>query len=676
MDAALGEALRVWVNTFDSVTVKAETLQDLTDGVALYEVMAEISPTTFDTSMLKYGVKDNWRLKASNVKRLTNGITDFYSDELFMDTSHLDIPDANDIAQSNNTEALVKLVMLVLGAVINCDNKEEYIHRMASLDVDVQAALMKAIQEIMQKQPTGSWGQDGDDLGATPSSKSSLAAGSSTGDEEVFQKMKAEISILQGEKDDLLNRNKDLQKEIGYLRETLKTEQTRAEELEEAVAHLKNYEDPRTPAGKALFDLKRENDRLKEDNDSLEHQKHTLQNENGDLHGQIDSLHRQLDELVEAAGQAKQWKDEADVLRAKMAKVDQMEQAIDTYKKKLEEMSDLKAHLRALENQNKELLTAKLELEDKTNRHRGLKTQLDENRATAASLELGYQELQVARDQALASAKEAREQVATLEAERQRHLDTIADMKEHIEELEMQVASSGPSQRGGGLGGLGLLAPTINTAPDAEEVAKLERELARLKKELAEERSRPQPTAAASSSQTNEELVEARRQISELTAKYQTLLAKSTEQQGMQGGSREADLLVQLDQLLMEKNTLTARVKRAEEERDQHKKMLEHELQQGVGVEFETQLLSLRNLVNEKDLELSQLKQAHRERERKWQNEQQLIVAAWYELGLRYEKLRMGERAAQANQSGSWLKRQRESAMDRFGPKVASRQDR
>lgn len=92
------------------VTVPTETLDDLTDGVALFEVMAEMyverwllstslyflrslyaphdiavtcccvhsAPDIFDLSYVKRDVKDNARLKERNVRELCKGISEYY----------------------------------------------------------------------------------------------------------------------------------------------------------------------------------------------------------------------------------------------------------------------------------------------------------------------------------------------------------------------------------------------------------------------------------------------------------------------------------------------------------------------------------------------------------------------------------------------------------------------
>eukprot|EP00124_Ichthyophonus_hoferi_P002824 Ihof_evm4s212 gene=Ihof_evmTU4s212 len=654
MDHTLGEALRVWVNGFEGVTEKAETLADLTDGVALYELMAEVAPMSFDTSMLKYGVKDNWRLKASNVKRLINGMMDMYNDELFMDTSTMDVPEANEIAQNGDVVQVIALVKLALGCVINCDNKEVYIQKMASLDVSVQTALMNVIQEIIQKHPS-SWGQEGEEMATSETSKN-IPSTSDFNDDESFQNMKNEISLLQSEKHNLENKNKELSREMAYVRETLSTEKDKNAELEEKIEQYKNYEDPATPSGKALTAAKKENERLKEDLDSIDHQRHTLKLENVELLTQIDALHKQIDELTDDAGRNKHWKDEVDIMKTRMEKIDQMEEAIDTYKQKLEQMSDLMAHVKALELQNKELANSKLQLEDRLNRHKGLKTQLDENKINAASMEQSVQDLLFARDQAQEEAKAAQEQVRLLEDEKQRHLDTITDMKETIEGLEMQVADTPISNRAS-FGGLGLLSAPLPLTVDTEAVANLQMEIAHLKKDLAEEREKSaeviqKAQAPVPDKKLMKELRDTKRQLKRLMLERQsgtvnTPPTPTGEDRGRDGDKpkEDGDLLVQIDSLLMEKNSLVAKLKRVSDERDQHKRMLEHELQQGVGVEYEAQLLSLRNQVNEKDLEVSTMKQAFKESERKWQMEQQMIVTAWYELGHRYEKLRIGERA-------------------------------
>ena len=50
--------------------------------------------------------------------------------------------------EHNNSKELGRLLQLVLGCAVNCDDKHEYIRRIMNLEESVQHAVMKAIQDV------------------------------------------------------------------------------------------------------------------------------------------------------------------------------------------------------------------------------------------------------------------------------------------------------------------------------------------------------------------------------------------------------------------------------------------------------------------------------------------------------------------------------------------------
>ena len=52
------------------------------------------------------------------------------------------------IASENDTEEIEKLVQLVLGCVVQCENNQEYIQRITSLSESSQSELMVRIQKV------------------------------------------------------------------------------------------------------------------------------------------------------------------------------------------------------------------------------------------------------------------------------------------------------------------------------------------------------------------------------------------------------------------------------------------------------------------------------------------------------------------------------------------------
>lgn len=58
------------------------------------------------------------------------------------------MPDVNAIGESTDMVELGRLLQLILGCAVNCDEKHEYIQRIMAMEEAVQHGVMNAIQEV------------------------------------------------------------------------------------------------------------------------------------------------------------------------------------------------------------------------------------------------------------------------------------------------------------------------------------------------------------------------------------------------------------------------------------------------------------------------------------------------------------------------------------------------
>jgi len=69
-DAARQHAMVEFLGTFPTLSgAPPEELSDLSDGVALFEVLSEIAPNHFDPTTIARHLGDNWALKSSNLRK-------------------------------------------------------------------------------------------------------------------------------------------------------------------------------------------------------------------------------------------------------------------------------------------------------------------------------------------------------------------------------------------------------------------------------------------------------------------------------------------------------------------------------------------------------------------------------------------------------------------------------
>ncbi|XP_037087185.1 protein Hook homolog 3-like [Pollicipes pollicipes] len=97
----LSSNLLKWLETFHAGK-NATKPEDISDGVIIATVLHEIEPLWFDDAWLgkiKTDAGGNWRLKVSNLKKVTQGINDYLADSLELNIAHLTQPDVNKLGE-------------------------------------------------------------------------------------------------------------------------------------------------------------------------------------------------------------------------------------------------------------------------------------------------------------------------------------------------------------------------------------------------------------------------------------------------------------------------------------------------------------------------------------------------------------------------------------------------
>lgn len=120
-------------------------------------------------SKIKFEVGSNWRLKVSNLKKVTSSSMEYYSDSLNLALTDFTAPDVVKIAEKHDLVELGRLLQLILGCAVNCAQKQNYITQIMSLEESLQCSIMNALQELETV-----W------QGTTPSARTSLSIASTT----------------------------------------------------------------------------------------------------------------------------------------------------------------------------------------------------------------------------------------------------------------------------------------------------------------------------------------------------------------------------------------------------------------------------------------------------------------------------------------------------------------
>ncbi|XP_021076486.1 protein Hook homolog 2 [Mus pahari] len=132
--AELCGSLLTWLQTFQ-VSPPCASPQDLSSGLAIAHVLNQIDPSWFNDEWLQ-GISEDpspsWRLKVRKLEKILQSLVEYSKDVLGHPVSDQHLPDVSLIGEFSNPAELGKLLQLVLGCAISCEKKQGM--RGASLD--------------------------------------------------------------------------------------------------------------------------------------------------------------------------------------------------------------------------------------------------------------------------------------------------------------------------------------------------------------------------------------------------------------------------------------------------------------------------------------------------------------------------------------------------------------
>ncbi|XP_053957392.1 protein hook [Anastrepha ludens] len=361
------QSLIEWFKTLN-LTAPHSNLEELSDGVALAQALNQFAPEVFTNLWLsKINSGINWRLKMSNLKKVIEGVYDYYSDVLSYSLADFPRPDAQRIAEKCDAGELERLLQLVLGCAVNCVAKQDYIRQIMSLEESLQANIMRALQDL-----ESTW-QGGKGSLLCPSSSLSIA--------------NFDYKILQEERDALAqkcfeaeNKMLLLVEEKSGMQQELAKLQVEVERLTSNIAAIGDDGVSLGPvqAGSARYsELRRQLDRMKEELIQSDATREDLKLKVQQQEKEIQSMQQRIDELTKNTSELIQLKDEVDVLRESNDKLKEYEIQLETYKKRLEEYNDLKKHSKILEERNADYVQQIMQFEEDAKKSATLKGQVE-----------------------------------------------------------------------------------------------------------------------------------------------------------------------------------------------------------------------------------------------------------------------------------------------------------
>ncbi|KAK2835782.1 hypothetical protein Q5P01_016266 [Channa striata] len=422
---ALVDSLIIWLQTFN-IPAPCRTVEDLTTGAAISQALHQIDPAWFSDqwlSRIKTDVEGNWRLKMNNLKKILQMVVNYYNEVLAQEISDFTSPDLAKIAEHSHPVEMGRLLQLVLGCAVRCEHKQEYIQIIMTLEESVQHVVMTAIQELMSKETMAPFGAE------------------LSGDlEQQLKKALEDLAELLAEKEALAQRCEELDIQVAVLQEERNSLLAENDVLTDRANQLDTFDDPSTPSGRKHSQLQQQLETLQEENFRLEAAKDDYRIHCEELEKQLIEVQHRNDELTSLAEESRALKDELDVLRNCSDRVVMLEASVETYKRKLENLGDLKRQMKLLEENNMTYMQNTVSLEEELRKANAARAQLETYKRQVQELHRKMSEETRRADNLAFEMKKLEEKHETVMKEKERIIIERDSLKEINEELRCTEA--------------------------------------------------------------------------------------------------------------------------------------------------------------------------------------------------------------------------------------------
>lgn len=695
----LCDSLLTWIQTF-GLQVPCKKIDDLTSGAVMAQVLQKIDPAWFDDTWInriKSEVGDNWRLKVSNLKKILKGILDYYHEVLGQQITDFPLPDVNLIGEHSDAAELGRMLQLILGCAVNCEQKQEQIQTIMVMEESVQHVVMAAIQELMSKETPASIGNDAYlDL------------------DRQLKKTTEELNEALAAKEEISQRCHELDMQVAALQEEKGSLLVENQTLMERLNQSDSIEDPNSPAGRRHLQLQSQLEQLQEETFRLEAAKDDYRIRCEELEKELLELRQQNEELASLAEEAQSLKDEMDVLRHSSDKVGKLEGMVESYKKKLEDLGDLRRQVKLLEEKNTMYMQNTVSLEEELRKANAARAQLETYKRQVVELQSRLCEESKKADKMEFEYKRLKEKVDTLQKEKERLRTERDSLKETIEELRCVQVHQGQLTAGlipmNSQEASDSLAAEIITPEIKEKLIRLQHENKILKlnqegsdnekiallQSLLEDANRRESELETENRLANQRILEIQSQVEELQKALQDqgsraedaisiLLKKKLEEHLEKLHEAHTELQKKrayIDDLEPKYNNSSQKIEELQEAlrkkdedmkqmEDRYKKYLEKaksvirtlDPKQNQGAAPEVQ--SLKNQLQEKERMLHSLSKEYEKTKIQREHEEKLIVSAWYNMGMALHKKAAEERLTSTGSGQSFLARQRQATSAR-----------
>lgn len=466
------------------------SMQELGDGVAIFEVLSEIAPEYFDPTTIARHLGDNWALKSSNLRKLVRNMEWYFHEELKKDADFEALTgQLSSIARSGDEAGLAHLIELVAAAAVTCELKGMFVGRIMRMNPESQIHLKGIIESGMKR--LSAYDGDNDD-------GDELEMNFDTPDEANDRADDEDGALFEANhlKDPSAADREDLEAALLETRRELQQQKSQIAEIRE------DSEKAQAKLRAIVEDLQ---DRLAKRQDELITAEEELRASTTDL----DEAKNKIHDLEEEKAQLM---DELDVASAKATQLHKAEATVLAYKKKLEGVSGINQQMTDLEDQAAGYLRQIMDLEAEVKKTNTLTRQVDALQRQLATFEKERMENTDTQKNSSAEISELKNLLSAAEKAKKMYQDELKELREqqaaHVDVPDVEGFET-PAE-----------APAVSAA-DREKMMRLEIENKQLKEQLAAvsqngEAAPISPPPAVASSEPSPDTIALQAEIAEL----------------------------------------------------------------------------------------------------------------------------------------------------------------
>ncbi|EGW10538.1 Protein Hook-like 1 [Cricetulus griseus] len=270
----------------------------------------------------------------------------------------------------------------------------------------------------------------------------SSPAGDTVG--ELEQQLKRALEELQeavAEKEELKQRCQELDMQVTALQDEKNSLVSENEMMNEKLDQLDgSFDDPNTMVAKKYFHAQLQLEQLQEENYRLEAAKDDYRVHCEELEKQLIEFQHRNDELTSLAEETRALKDEIDVLRTTSDKANKLESTVEVYRQKLQDLNDLRKQVKSLQETNMMYMHNTVSLEEELKKANAVRAQLETYKRQVQDLHTKLSSESKRADILAFEMKRLEEKHEALLKEKERLIEQRDTLKETNEELRCSQA--------------------------------------------------------------------------------------------------------------------------------------------------------------------------------------------------------------------------------------------